>query len=183
MKVNQAKISQNLLELVNVFDRGQPWGGGSASAVGSLVAIGLLFKVIGYSKFNKSRTEQLIRTLEQAKKDLLRLAWEDGEVFDRFAKNRDDLTCRLAICEVPFGVAELQLTLMEMAVFLAKKGNSQLVSDAMVAQELIQASFFGGLEMVKGNLVYLPPDEKDLFLKKIEQVLEEFKLKNQGIGG
>lgn len=182
MNKGKKSFEKNLREITGLLGKGQLLGGGTAAGLAGLIAIGLLDKVVGYAEISTDKRKEFFGQLEQAKRELTDLSWVDGEVFAKFMADQNDPVHRVSICEIPLKIARIQLGLMETALWLADNGNPKLASDALVAQELIQAGFFGGLEMVRGNLCNLNKEDKDSFLKRIDRAINKFGQINDEIG-
>lgn len=136
-------------------------GGGSAAALGGALGAGLISMVcrftVGREKY-ASVEEDMQRVLarsEELRAELGRAVQDDVEAYGSYSRasalprdseeekaaRRDALQAALReSTEVPLGVAERCVELLELAVEAAEKGNVYLISDAAVGAEMAAAA-------------------------------------------
>jgi formiminotetrahydrofolate cyclodeaminase len=159
-------------------------GGGAASALAGALAAGLVIKVSLFTlkkKKSLALAENFKKIRQKAlglKRCLFKLADEDSRAFKAFLANKEDQKVLAGIVETPLQVAKSALKVFKLASFLAEKGSQEMVADSRVGMELATASFYGALEVVRGNL-FLIKEAK--FGKKVREEIETLLNKMGGL--
>ena len=172
-------------------------GGGTAAAVALGQASALTLMVcdltIGKEKWSDGWpiAEKAVMSAIKIMSRAGDLADEDSDSFEqvmqsfKLPKNDDDeiqnrrnqiRKYTLVAAEVPFETATMALELMELLPELAKKGNSNAVSDVGVAGLLASAACKGALFNVQINLDSLPEDMGSDLRSKIPEIKERSRL-------
>jgi len=139
-------------------------GGGAAAAHGACVGLALLEKIVQI-EVRRSRApspfgwENLLEEVRQSSNSLLRLRDEDGKAYIRFAraktfgKNSDEVleTLRQAI-ECPVEMMEVASKSLNLIAQAGKHCKVHLLSDLLVAGQLLQAAINGAYWITQANL-------------------------------
>lgn len=155
-------------------------GGGGAAALSGSQAAALISMVINftigkkkYAAVEAEMQEHLARS-EQLRRDLLELADKDVEAFTAVAacysmpkETDEEKAARTAAMQaalkgaakVPYSTAEKCLAVMELAVPVGEKGNSNVVSDAATALYLANAALHSAILNVNVNLKYIRDED------------------------
>jgi len=152
-----------LQEYLNILSKKTPVpGGGSAAALTAASGAALVSMVANYSK-GKSQSKQvenrfqsIIKQSEQARKRLLVLVDLDakaylGVVKARGASKQIQKRASSAAAKVPREVSNICYNLTRLTPYLVEKGNQHLISDIIVAVDLLFAAFNSSRVNVEAN--------------------------------
>ncbi|MDD5731203.1 MAG: cyclodeaminase/cyclohydrolase family protein [Candidatus Omnitrophica bacterium] len=139
-------------------------GGGAAAALAAAMGASLISMVVNFTlgrpKYEKYQKElQLILSKSENLRKLF-LALVDLDIAAYQSKN-----IKKAM-EIPLKVCRLSLEALSLCPDLAKKGNSNLISDAAVAAVLLEAAFTGAYFNVEINLQNLFEDGSTRKIRK-----------------
>jgi methenyltetrahydrofolate cyclohydrolase len=155
-------------------------GGGSAAAIGAVLAAALVRMVVelsarkAISEADASALNEIGRAAERAQQELLELADRDAAAFAavlrarRLPRNTDaERTARTAelhvamedATRIPLRTAEVASEVLALAEGVAPIGNPHAVSDAGVAAQLASAGVRGAALNVRINLAALAGDD------------------------
>lgn len=161
-------------------------GGGAFSAVCGALAASLGGMVSRYS-INKKGLEDYEKILEEAlesfivcKERLLELADADIKAYQDFndakkAKSESKIIeATHNSIETAYRIAKCGYEILNNAYVVAKYGNQNLLSDAIITGYYAWATMQSGLTLVKDNLNYLKDDEyKKAFLEDVREFIAE----------
>ena len=127
-------------------------GGGSAAALTAAMGAALVSKVAHYSKGKSqskrttSRISNILKQSERIRKRLLTLVDLDAQAYLGVVKARgasDKVRKRVLkkAANVPREVSQLCYKLMQLTPYLVKHGNQYLISDVIVAADMLLAAF------------------------------------------
>jgi glutamate formiminotransferase/formiminotetrahydrofolate cyclodeaminase len=176
-----APATQEDSSFLDALASGDPTpGGGSAAAYSGAMAASLVAMVarvtIGKKKY-KDVEEEMIGVVRQAdvlRKDLETAVAEDSGAFEevmaafglpksteeeKAARHEAIQQATLKAAQVPLGVAEKALKVLELTQIVAEKGNANAITDVGTAAELAQAAITGAGLNVRINLGGL--DDRD----------------------
>ncbi len=152
-----------LKEYLNVLSKKTPVpGGGSAAALTAATGAALVSMVANYSigKGQLKRVDNKIRSIlkqsEQIRKRLLVLVDLDAEVYLNVVKARGkpEAFKKRALREatkVPGEVCQLCYKMIQLTPYLVQKGNQNLISDIIVAVDMLFAAFNSARANVEAN--------------------------------
>ena len=137
-------------------------GGGSAAALVGVLGVSLISMTANYSrgkglsKLDEKKIRDILAKSEKIRKRILELVDLDARAYLGVVKTRQ---ARPAVKkkalkkarEVPFEVAQLCYSALELTPYLVRKGNKHLLSDVRVAAELLLAAFRSALINVEIN--------------------------------
>lgn len=163
-------------------------GGGATSAVAGAMAAALVSMVakltVVKAKDKGKEFEEIEEKAERLRKELLLLADEDCQAFERVMqayRTKKEEPGRLRkiqkaleeASQVPLETAEKSVAVVKLANDCAREGNQNAVSDARVALELATAAVYGALENVRINLESIKDSKFGEEIKeKIDNLLE-----------
>ncbi len=137
-------------------------GGGSAAALTGALGVSLISMVANYSlgksqhKATEDKIQKIIKESQVIKNRLLELVDLDAQAYLKVAATRKapakvkQLAQREAQ-KVPLEVCRLSYKAIELTPFLVEKGNKYLLSDVVVAVEMLFAAFKAALVLTKEN--------------------------------
>jgi formiminotetrahydrofolate cyclodeaminase len=149
-----------LTQYLDVLSQRTPTpGGGSASALTGACACALLCMVTNYSVGKgqpKAIEKKLVSTLEQAqayRQRFLELVDLDAEAYLKVVQARkgtkqEQNAAQKAANKVPKEIRSLSYKAIGLALFLARYGNKNLVSDVGVASDMLLASYNGAMTLL-----------------------------------
>ncbi|MCM8762946.1 MAG: cyclodeaminase/cyclohydrolase family protein [Candidatus Omnitrophica bacterium] len=147
-------------------------GGGSAAALVGALGCALVSMVcnftLGKEKYKDVQEDikEIFQQSEQLREELLELIDLDVEAY----KSKDINRC----LDIPKRICECCLEAIHLCPGLAKKGNSNLVSDVWCAVILLEAGFFSAYVNVLINLKFLKDKEKkDKIFSNFKPLLKE----------
>jgi formiminotetrahydrofolate cyclodeaminase len=156
--------------------------GAMAAALVSMVA--KLTVVKAKDKDKGKEFEEIEERAERLRKELLLLADEDCQAFERVMqayRTKKEEPGRLRkiqkaleeASQVPLETAEKSVVVVKLASDCVREGNQNAVSDARVALELATAAVYGALENVRINLESIKDSKFGEEIKeKIDNLLE-----------
>lgn len=142
-----------LQEYLNILSKKTPVpGGGSTAALIAACGAALISMVANYSKGKskskqvESRIRSILKQSEQARKRLLVLVDLDakaylGVVKARGASKHIRKSALRAAAKAPKEVSQLCYKLTQLTPYLVEKGNQNLISDIIVAVDLLFSAF------------------------------------------
>ncbi|KLO22105.1 hypothetical protein X275_07125 [Marinitoga sp. 1197] len=178
---------KKIIEFINELDSKTPTpGGGALAAVCGALASSLGGMVSRYS-IKKKGLEDYEKIIEEAlenflicKERLLELADDDVKAYQNFknavkSKNKDDIAnATKHSIETAYNIAKCAYTILNNAYNIAKYGNQNLLSDAIITGYYAWATMQSGLTLVKDNLNYLKDnDYKESFKEEIKEFIVE----------
>ncbi|SHE32920.1 Formiminotetrahydrofolate cyclodeaminase [Marinitoga hydrogenitolerans DSM 16785] len=178
---------KKIIEFSNELDSKTPTpGGGAAAAVCGSLAASLGGMVSKYS-INKKGLEDYEKVIEEAlenflvcKERLLELADEDVKAYQKFKealKSKDKKLIEEATknsIETAYKIAKCGYEILNNSYMIAKYGNQNLLSDAIITGYYAWATMQSGLTLVKDNLNYLKDDDyKESFKEEIKEFIVE----------
>ncbi|MBM7558263.1 cyclodeaminase/cyclohydrolase family protein [Marinitoga litoralis] len=181
--IKDLKIS----DFSNELDSKKPTpGGGALAAVCGSLAASLGGMVARYS-VNKKELEDFENIIEEAlenfiicKERLLELADEDVKAYNKFkeaTKTKDSEQIETATknsIDIALRIAKCGYTVLNYAYLIAKFGNQNLLSDAIITGYFSWATMQSGLTLVKDNLNYLKDEDyKNSLLEDIKEFIVE----------
>lgn len=172
----------------NVASKVPTPGGGATSAVAGAMAAALVSMVAKLSVNKNEDFKEIEEKADKLRKELLELADEDCQVFEKVMKayrlpkesnkqqetrNKEIQEALKKAAQVPLETAQKSAEALKLASFCAQKGNQNAVSDARVGIELATAAVYGALENVRINLESIKDSKFCEDLKeKIDELLE-----------
>ena len=165
-------------------------GGGSASALVGATGAALLGKVanftVGKEKYKgveKEMTDILERS-EALRENFARLCSEDAIAYkklsDAFKLPKDDKNRKKKIQEalkeatgVPFEICKAAHEAIKLALPVAGKGNTNLITDAGIASLMLKCAFQSGLLNIEINLKSITDNEFIVNLRKVLEPMEK----------
>lgn len=137
-------------------------GGGSAAALTGALGVALLSMVANYSKgkgksrLDENRLSQIIDQCEHIRAHLLELVDLDAKAYLKVTKKKfSSAQVRKAALkeshDVPFKVCRLCYKAVAITPFLVEHGNKNLISDVVIAVELLFAAFNSASTLSKYN--------------------------------
>lgn len=169
----------------NVASKAPTPGGGATSAVAGAMAAALVSMVAKLGVAKNEDFKEIEEKADKIRKELLELADEDCQVFEKVmkayrlpkesdeqkeARSKKIQEVLKKAAETPLETARKSVAVLKLASFCAQKGNQNAVSDARVGIELATTAVYGALENVRINLESLK-DEK--FCQKMKAEIEE----------
>jgi formiminotetrahydrofolate cyclodeaminase len=182
MEIKKQTIEKFLEELSS---KAPTPGGGAVAAVAGAMAAALVSMVAKLSVNKNEDFKEIEEKAEKLREELLELADEDCQAFERVMKayrlpkesnkqqeirNKEIQEALKKAAETPLKTAKKSVEVLKMASFCAQKGNQNAVSDARAGIELATAAVYGALENVRINLESIK-DEK--FYQRIKEEIEE----------
>ncbi len=181
MQIKEQKIKDFLNDLASK----QPTpGGGATAALAGAMAAALVGMVTRLSADKKEDFKKIEEKAEKLRKELLSLADEDCQAFERVMeayRTKKEEPGRLRkiqkaleeASQVPLETAEKSVAVVRLAGYCVREGNQNAISDARVAIELATAGVYGALENVRINLESIK-DSKfgEEMKKKMDDLLE-----------
>lgn len=179
--------NEKIFDFSNELDSKTPTpGGGALAAVCGSLAASLGGMVSRYS-INKKGLEDYEKIIEEAlenfivcKERLLELADDDVNAYNKFreaSKSKDPQKIESATknsIETAYKIAKCGYNILNNTYVIAKYGNQNLLSDAIITGYYAWATMQSGLTLVKDNLNYLKDDEyKKTFLENIKEFIIE----------
>ncbi len=170
---------QKIKDFLNDLSSKKPTpGGGAASALAGATGAALVSKVAILSQKREKAGEfkKIEKKANQLEKELLRMADEDCQAFERVMKAyriKREEKIQEALKEaalLPLRTAEKSVEVVKLASYCTKEGNQKAVSDVRVGIELATSAVYGALENVRINLEEIK-DEK--FCGEIKDEMEE----------
>ena len=166
MQIKEQKIKDFLDDLAS--KKPTPGGGATAALAGAMAAalvsmVAKLTVVKAKDKDKGKEFEEIEEKAERLRKELLLLADEDCQAFERVMqayRTKKEEPGRLRkiqkaleeASQVPLETAEKSVAVVKLASDCVREGNQNAVSDARVALELATAAVYGALENVRINL-------------------------------
>ena len=161
-------------------------GGGAAAAHGACVGLALLEKIILVELRRseipfKSRWQDLLEEVRESSSTLIRLRDEDGEAYVRFAQaktfgnsDEDTLEALKAAIESPIQIMQEAKRSLDLVARAGNHCKGHLLSDLLVACELLRAAIDGTHRIVQANLgVMGEPSLRSHYQNKLNQVQVE----------
>jgi formiminotetrahydrofolate cyclodeaminase len=164
MTIKEEKIKDFLDDLASK----QPTpGGGAVAALAGAMAAALVSMVAKISLAQEEDFKEVGEKAEKLRKELLSLADEDCQAFERVIqayrlpketheqqerRNKEIQEALKEAALLPLRTAEEAVEVVKMAGFCAREGNQNAISDARVGIELATAAVYGALENVRLNL-------------------------------
>ena len=148
-------------DFLNVLAEKQPVpGGGAATALSASLGVSLLSMVLNYS-IGKSKPaiierklKNLLKSCEKIRRELLMLVDLDARMYLEVVRTRK-LSKRMASVaqnnsrQVMLKVAKLCYESIGLTPFIVEHGNANLLSDSVVAIELLQSAFNASLALAE----------------------------------
>ncbi len=172
--------SLSIKEYINaVSNKTSVPGGGSVLALTNELAAALLLMVCNFTISKKGyenvhdRIERLIKEISLIKDNCHELINEDAISFNNLmlafkSKNEDNISiAAIDAALTPYKLLKISKSLLKFADEIKLIGNSNLISDAEIAYELIKSSIPGTLHHIQINLKSIK-DEKIKFLLEKE---------------
>jgi formiminotetrahydrofolate cyclodeaminase len=159
-------------------------GGGAAAAHGAFVGLALLEKIVTV-EFQRSSVpsepdwKNLLREVKKASRTILHLRDEDGKAYIRFAQAKTFGKGKKEVLEALHQAIESPRRIMEesnVALNLVAKAGTHckghLISDLLVACELLRAAIYGAHEIAQANVNLMETSvERNEYQGRLEQFL------------
>ncbi|MBN1230808.1 MAG: glutamate formimidoyltransferase [Anaerolineales bacterium] len=193
-RIEKSRDDDNSLdtEFMEAVSRGEPTpGGGSASAYSAAMGAALVGMVgrltLGKQKYAEVEDEMnvLIKDADSLRVSLASKVQEDAEAFEalmkafRMAKETDkDIAKRneaiekasIYAAEVPLKVAEDALTILNLCLIAAEKGNVNAITDTGTGAAIAKAAIQGAGLNVRINLQNIDNPQKEKILGRLNEI-------------